>query len=298
MVVTRRDFLKYCTTSAGALALTSLEVKSLAAALASGGPTVLWLQGAGCTGCSVSFLNHVSPTAPVSAGDVLINVINLAYHPTLMAGAGRTAVDAARQAVKAGNYLLVVEGGVPTAFGGSTCWAWTDRGQEVTFEQAVKTLAQTAAGVVCVGQCSAYGGIPAAPPNPTGIKSVKDITGLTTINIAGCPPHPDWVVWVVAKLVAGSPIPLDTYGRPTGLFSYRIHDQCPRKQAQEANNFGQHNMCMEELGCRGKQTETKGNCPTLLFNNGSNWCIGADSPCIGCTNPAFPGVKPLFQEDD
>jgi len=126
---------------------------------------------------------------------------------------------------------------------------------------------------------------------------VKAVTGKTTINIAGCPPHPDWIVWAVAKLVAGQAINLDTHGRPVDLFPTRIHDQCPRKNKGEAHEFGLDGYCLEELGCRGKKDQTRGACPVHLFNNGTNWCIGANVPCIGCTNPTFPGNDPFFEDD-
>lgn len=299
MAITRRDFLRYCTGSAAALGLTTFQLSSLARALTSpGGPTVLWLQGSGCTGCSVSFLDHISGTAPKDAGEVLIDVVNLAYHPNLMASAGQTAVNVAKDAFDAGGYVLVVEGGIPTAFNGNACWAWTDKGRDVTFEEAVLQYSSRAAAIVCMGQCSAYGGMFAAPPNPTNVKSVKDVTGKTTINIAGCPPHPNWLVSVIAKLVAGIPINLDAYGRPSDLFQNRIHDTCPLKSAPEAKQYGEKNKCLEDLGCRGKQDQSKGTCPTQMFNGGVNFCTIAGAPCFGCTNPAFPGTKPFFDEHD
>ncbi len=262
-----------------------------------GGPTVLWVQGASCSGCSVSFLNYVSddPNLPPDAADILINVINLAYHPTLMTGAGETAVDALTAAFQAGGYVLVVEGGVPTAFGGNTCWTWSEGGQHVTFLQAVQMLAGRAAAIICAGTCSAFGGIPAAPPNPTGIQTVSQATGLPTINVPGCPPHPDWLVYVIAEYLAGNTIPLDVHGRPTALFYRTVHQDCPRRHSQEADHWGQFNRCKEDLGCRGE--DTVGPCVFQYFNEGANWCIGAGSNCIGCTEPDFPTSDPLFVHD-
>lgn len=299
MVITRRDFLKYCTGSAAALGLTTSHLAKLASALTSPtGPTVLWLQGAGCTGCSISFLDHISGTAPHNAGEVLIDVINLAYHPNIMASAGQTAVNVAETTFDQGGYVLVVEGGIPTAFGGNACWAWTDGEKDVTFEEAVNRYASRAAAIVCMGQCSSYGGIFGAPPNPTGVKSVKELTGKSTINVAGCPPHPDWLISVVAKLVAGIPINVDAYGRPSDLYSQRIHETCQLRHADEAHQLGEKGKCLEELGCRGKQSQSKGTCPTNMFNNGVNFCTIAGAPCFGCTNPDFPGTDPFFKEDD
>jgi len=295
MGITRRDFLKYCTSSAAALGLSSFELQTLASTLNSpSGPTVLWLQGSGCTGCSISFLDYISDTSPKDAGEVLIDVINLRYHPNLMAAAGPTAVNSALQAYNAGGYVLVVEGGIPTAFGGNACWAWDYRGRHVTFEEAVLQFAGPAAAIICVGECSSFGGMWAAPPNPTGVRSVSQITGRTTINAAGCPPHPDWVVWIIAKLVAGQTIPLDSYGRPQELFASRVHDSCPLRHTQEATHFGQENRCLEHLGCRGEATSAP--CPSQYFNGGVNWCIGSGAPCLGCTSSTFPGTKAFFEE--
>src|SRR5512139_3172286 len=124
MKITRRDFLKFCGVSAAALGLSSTDLGRLEKALADpGAPTVLWLQGSACTGCSESFLNRISPTDPKTAADVLLSSINLAYHPTLMALAGQSAVEEVRLAYEAGNYVLAVEGGAPTRFGGNTCIA-------------------------------------------------------------------------------------------------------------------------------------------------------------------------------
>jgi hydrogenase small subunit len=297
MQISRRDFLKYCGVSAGALGLSVTELGRLEEALANpNAPTVIWLQGSACTGCSVSFLNRISNSSPQTAADVLINSINLVYHPNLMALAGQSAVALVEQAYRAGNYILAVEGGIPTAFGGRACWAWTYNGVDVTLETAVRDLASRAARILCIGTCAAWGGIPAAPPNPTGVKGVQALTGKATINIAGCPTHPDWIVWAVVQLLLGQNIPVDSYGRPRAIFNRTVHDLCPRKEREEAKTFGVEGLCLEELGCRGP--ETRGNCPIQLWNGGVNWCIGANAPCLGCTEPNFPGTRPFYSHDD
>jgi len=340
MNVSRRDFLKFCGLSAAAVGLSTSELGLLEKALASpSGPSVIWLQGSGCTGCSVSFLNLFtggasvpsgpgsstkfkaflplvtrdwqhsepapnpgpdptpapSPSPGPSAGtaaDVLINNINLVYHPNLMSLAGQDAVAQAEAAYNKGGYLLAVEGGIPTAFGGRACYAWTYNEQEVTFEQAVRTLADKAAGILCIGTCAAWGGIPAAPPNPTGVMGVKALTGKDTINIPGCPTHPDWIVWAVVQLLLGKPIALDSFGRPTQFFGTTVHDQCPRNGLTKATTIGVDNNCLMDLGCRGPATMA--NCPLQKWNNQVNWCVDANAPCIGCTEPGFPGTNPFY----
>jgi hydrogenase small subunit len=292
MKVTRRQFLKICGASAAALGISATDLALLEKALANeNGPTIIWLQGAGCTGCSESFLNWVSSSGTPSqtAADVLIDSINLVYHPNLMALAGQSAVQVAEDAYGAGGYVLAVEGGVPTKFAGNTCWAWSYNGKDVTFQQAVLDLASRAAGILCVGTCASWGGLAAAPPNPTAVKGVRAATGKGTINIAGCPPHPEWIVWVVAQLILGKTIALDSYARPKAIFSKTVHDQCPRRESEEANVFGQDLRCVKELGCRGP--DTRANCPAQLWNNKANWCCDANALCIGCTDPRFPFDK-------
>jgi hydrogenase small subunit len=285
MALTRRDFLKYCGVSAAALGLSSTDLLQMEELLANpSGPSVIWLQGSSCTGCSMSFLNRISTSAPTTAANVLLNSINLVYHPNLMAKAGQSAVDLAKAAYAKGGYILAVEGGVPTAFGGRTCWAWTYNGVDVTFQQVVTDLAAKAAGILAIGTCASFGGIPAAPPNPTAIKSVKAVTGKTTINIAGCPPHPDWIVYVVAQLLLGKTIPVDASGRPTALYNQTVHSHCPRN--------GSPNRCLAPKGCRGPGTYA--NCPTLMWNNATNWCVNANAPCYACTDPTFPGTSSLY----
>jgi len=296
MNISRRDFLRFCTASSATLALSSLDLLRLEQALANpNGPSVLWLQGSGCTGCSVSLLNRISGSAPTTVGDLLINTINLAYHPNLMATAGDSAVAVARQVHAAGNYILAVEGGIPTAFGGAPCWAWTENGVDVTFASAVTTLAGRAKAVLSIGTCAAWGGMSAAPPNPTGVKGVKAVIGKSTVNIAGCPPHPDWIVWGVAKAIAGTVGTLDSYGRPRALFGRTVHDQCPREEQDETSTYGQDRRCLKKLGCYGPVTRAM--CATAQWNNRANWCVDANAQCIGCTEPSFPGAPLRFHAE-
>lgn len=249
-------------------------------------PTILWLQGSACTGCTVSFLNYISTTEPVDIADLLINDVNLAYHNTAMAAAADTGIDALDAAYVKGGYILAVEGGVPSAFGGNTCIAWSRDGKDVTFLEAVRTLAGRASKILSIGTCASYGGVAAAPPNPTAVQGVGIATGKPTINIPGCPPHPDWIVWTIARLLLGNLGELDDKRRPKALFSKPIHELCPRKEAKDASQYGQDGLCLEKLMCAGPKTH--GNCPRIGWNNHANWCIDANAPCIGCTEPGFP----------
>jgi hydrogenase small subunit len=292
MRISRRDFLKYCTTSAAVLGLHTALGPLAKALAAGGGPPIIWLSAASCTGCTVSLANRISGDAPVDLADLLINTINLAYHPNLMGAAGDLAVETLRT-VEAGSFILAVEGGIPTQYNGKTCFLWSENGNDVTALAAVKELASKASKVLSIGTCASFGGIPGSKPNPTTIQSVKTVTGKSTINIPGCPPHPDWVVWTIAQLLAGKNPELDSSGRPKQLFATRVHDTCPRRDTQWATSLGQDGQCMVNLGCKGQQTSA--DCPTRKWNNGVNWCVGANSLCQGCTENGFPDkFSPLF----
>ena len=344
MKISRREFLKYCTASAAALGLSFGDLRKLEAALTGSlpVPTLIWLHGAGCQGDSVSFLNLFSddfalPGATLTTADVLLTYVNLAYHTVVMASAGQTAVTMANQAARKGGYVLVLEGGVPTAFNGRGCLIATDGGQELTYQQAVTNLAPDALAVVNVGTCACFGGIPKSGPveyNPMGVVSCKDFVlgpaylGLSSklvVNIPGCPSHPEWVAWLVVRMIlylAGSgELPaLDAFNRPQELFGNKtvdhdwmnIHEHCPRNPNlpgnMQATDYGQDYKCLENLGCRGPNTYS--NCPArkwlwgekgllsgdlanpagqITTNAPINWCVDCNGMCIGCVEEDFPG---------
>ena len=296
MQIGRRQFLKYCVGSAAALGLPLTVVGKLEHALAADGdglPTVIWLNGANCTGCTVSLANRLSPEGPTDIADLLVNYINLAFHPNLMGAAGDLAVQTLNEAT-AKPYVLAIDGGVPTAFDGHTCLLWTENGHEVTAKEAVTRLAPDAAAILSIGTCASFGGIPAGNPNPTKIVSVGNLIGKQTINIPGCPTHPDWIVWTIANLLAGVVPELDDRGRPREIFGEEIHKRCPRKGTGEAKIFGKEGVCLKSLGCKGPRT--RADCHMRQWNNATNWCIGANAVCLGCTESGFPdSFSPFYK---
>lgn len=284
MEITRRDFLRLASASAATLGLSSLQLDRVERVFAgASSPPVLWLHGATCTGCSVSLLNAANPTID----QVLLNTISLKYHPTLSAAAGDLAVQAVRSTQAAGNYVLVIEGAIPTANGGKACYVWDENGHSVTMSEAVSSLAANAAHIVAVGTCASFGGIPKAYC-ATGMKGVKEfLPNKTVINVPGCPVHPDWIIGTLVKVLSGTLPALDSNNRPTTYYTSKtIHDRCPRKETDEASQFGQDGRCLEELGCKGPRSHA--DCDTRKWNNGQNWCIGVNGLCIGCVEPTFP----------
>ena len=314
MNVTRRDFLKASAAITGALALKVSGLAQLQKAMAAGaeaaGVPVIWLQGQSCTGCSVSLLNTIHY---MTIDDLLLNKLDLQYHPTVMAAAGDLAVGAAEGA--APGYVLIIEGSIPVGDQGHYCHVWEDENNNpVTMETAFDDFWRNAGYILAVGTCACYGGIPAGNPNPTialGANEALSYLGVpkkkrpTVINIPGCPAHPDWIVGTVAALLAvlastGEMPELDRDGRPIEFFGEHVHYHCPnRGQGLKAKKLGEPG-CLVGLGCNGQQTHA--DCPMRKWNAGEpgegkgvNWCIGARNPCQGCTEPTFPdGMSPFY----
>jgi len=270
---------------------------------------VIWLQTATCTGCSVSLLNSASPTIKNLLIDQVVPGVhvNLRFHATIMAGAGEPVIkvmeDTAKE--KKANYILVVEGAIPTAPDAVYGAIGERGGKPVRMDERVAELAKDAMAVLAVGTCASFGGIAAAAPNLPGCQPVKKILeakGIAKpqVNIPGCPPHPDWFVGTVASIILNG-LPkaedLDDNLRPLAFYGTLIHENCPRRayfdEGKFAKKFGDEG-CLYELGCKGPITYS--DCPLRRWNNGTNWVIGAGAPCNGCTQPEFPDLVAPFYE--
>jgi len=269
---------------------------------------VIWLQCATCTGCLISILNSVSPTIKNVLIDEVIpgKHVSLRFNATVMAGAGDLAMKAAEDtaAREKGGYVLIVDGGIPTAKNGVYGSIGERNHREVSMVDRVVEFGKDALTIVAVGTCATFGGIPAAAPNPTGCQGVKELLeskGVKTpvINISGCPPHPDWFVGTVAILLLQGPPTadqVDDFGRPLAFYGKLIHENCQRRayfdEGKFAKKYGDPG-CLLELGCKGPITYA--DCPTRLWNTGVNWCVGSGGGCHGCTQPEFPDlVSPLY----
>jgi len=268
----------------------------------------VWLQGGACSGCAVSLLNAASPTIRQLLIDPVVpgRHVSLLFQPTIMAASGAKALSVLAGDQVAEGFLLVVEGSIPTAHDAYCTIGEGPDEHELTILEKTTDLASRALAVVAIGTCASYGGIPAGAPNPTGSKGVADVladAGIDTpvINIPGCPPHPDWFSHTVAGiLLNGLPTPdqLDDAGRPLEFYGRTIHEQCPRRPDFDAGKFAKHNGdegCLYLLGCKGPVTYA--DCPTRMWNNGVNWCVGANGPCIGCVEPGFPDkLSPMYEK--
>ncbi|MGB2809281.1 MAG: hydrogenase small subunit [Sedimentisphaerales bacterium] len=270
---------------------------------------VIWLQGAGCTGCSVSVLNAVSPRIQNLLLDELVpgHQLNLMFHATIMAGQGEPVIEVLKDTEKnrKGGYILVVEGAIPTAEGGAYGSIGEQAGKHLTVQQSVEDLGKNAMLTIALGTCAAFGGIPAAKPNPTackGVKTVFDEKGIETpvVNIPGCPTHPDWFIGTVSVILfsGAEALDLDQLGRPKLFFGQLIHENCPRRADFDKGKFAQklgEPGCLYKVGCKGHYTYA--DCPVRQWNNGVSWCVKAGSPCLGCVEPDFPdGTSPMYEK--
>jgi [NiFe] hydrogenase small subunit len=297
--VTRRDFMKFCTLVSATIGLAPSFAPKIAEALASAQrPPVVWLSFAECTGCTEALLRTSYPWIDT----LLLETISLDYHEAIMAPSGEAAEKSLHETISKhpGKFICIVDGSIPTADNGVYGMI-----AGKTFLEIAKEVCPKALAVICVGTCSAYGGVPSMAPNPTGAKSVQEVTGITTLNIPGCPPNPvNIVATVVNYLLFGKLPEVDTLGRPLFAYGKTVHDQCPRRSHFEMGEFAtsfqsegaMKGYCLYELGCKGP--ETYNNCPTAKFNEGTSWPVEAGHPCIGCSEPNFwdklsPFYKPL-----
>ncbi len=307
--ISRRDFIKVCGTLAGLMGLGQvppIEASGLPGHLARMDPEVIltrqvaralesrprlpviWLELQSCTGCSEALTRSHSPTMV----DLVLNKISIEYHETLSAAAGFQAEENKAEIMRQyeGKYLLVVEGSIPTGPEAKYC-AIGGR----TAEDILKEAAAGAAAIIAAGNCAAFGGVPAATPNPTGAKSVADIiTAKPVVNIPGCPAIPEATTGtLVHYLVFGNFPELDSLNRPKTFYAQTIHDRCLRRPFYDAGKFAnsfddegaRRGWCLYKLGCKGPITYNA--CAGIKWEAGLSFPIQSGHPCLGCSEPNF-----------
>lgn len=296
--VSRRDFLKYCSAVGAMLALPTTMIPKIAEAIEQDNrPPVIWLEFQDCAGDSEGLLRASRP----GVGELVLDHISLDYHETIMAAAGHQAEASKNATVEKfkGQYICIVEGSIPTGEQGAYC---TIGGHSA--EDILKTVGGNAAVIIAVGTCAAFGGLPAAYPNPTGAKAVQDILpGKTVINLPGCPMNVDNLTGtIVHYLTFGTAPAMDRFNRPKFAYGKRIHDNCERRShfdaGQYVENWGdyghQQGWCLYKMGCKGP--ETFHNCPSVRWNEGLSWPVMAGHGCAGCSEPGFwDTMMPMYR---
>jgi len=288
--ISRREFMEFCGAMASVLALPQAAAAQIAEALETRPkPSLVWLEFQDCAGNTESFLRATKP----SAAEVILDLLSVDYHETIMAAAGHQA-EAALQGIvdsKPGEYIAVVEGSIPVGASGGYCMVGGRAALDIAREVCEKALA-----TVAVGTCAAFGGIPAAAPNPTGALSVSQAVPNvgTLINLSACPANAENITaLLVYFLTYGSWPATDHLHRPLFAYGTAIHDACERRAHYDTGQFVREwgdeahraGHCLYEMGCKGPLTFQ--NCPDVRWNDGTNWPIGCGHPCVGCAEPNF-----------
>jgi hydrogenase small subunit len=282
--LSRRDFMGFCAGVAAMLGLPASAAGQIAKAIETKPkPTMVWLEFQDCAGNSESFLRASKPTA----AEVILDLLSVDYHETIMAAAGHRAEEAlgTSMAKNKGAYVVVIEGSIPTAADGAYC---TIGGRSAL--QIAREACKDALAVIAVGTCAAFGGLPAAAPNPTGALSVEEaVPGIKTlINLPACPVNAENLTAVLAHFLTYGKWPaLDRAHRPLFAYGKSIHDACERRAhfdaAQYVERWGDEGhrlgFCLYKVGCKGPVTFQ--NCPNIRWNEGTSWPIGCGHPCIG-----------------
>jgi hydrogenase small subunit len=304
--LSRRGFLQFCGTVAGALCLTQLppiEVSGPPAKIIRKDTTkaqvvkaletkprlpVIWLELQDCAGCSEALTRSQAPTL----ADLVLSKITVEYHETLSAAAGFQAEEAKQSAMKkyAGQYILVVEGSVSPKDGEIYCTIG-GRGSLDLLQEA----AAGAAAIIATGNCSSFGGLPRANPNPTGAVSVTEvIKDKPVVNIPGCPAIPEVFTGTLAHFLVFGTLPeLDNLHRPKTFYGVTVHDRCLRRPFYEAGKFAasfddegaKEGYCLYKLGCKGPTTYNS--CASMKWGGGLSFPVQSGHPCLGCSEPNF-----------
>jgi hydrogenase small subunit len=257
---------------------------------------VVWFHFQECTCCSESFIRSSHPIV----SDIVLDKISLDYTETLQAAAGHQAEEALHNTMKKykGEYLMLVEGSVPTEANGVYCCIGGRSALDI-----VKEAAEGAKAIVAWGSCASNGCIQAAKPNPTGATPIhKIISGKPIINVPGCPPIGEVMAGTIVHLLAFDRIPqLDGLGRPKAFYSRRVHDTCYRRPNYDAGLFvesfddenAKRGYCLYKVGCRGPVTYNA--CGVMRWNNGVSYPIQSGHGCIGCSEANFWDNGPFYQ---
>ena len=294
---TRRDFVRFCSWMTAFIGVEASGLGRVVHALETKSRIpVVWFHFQECTCCSESFIRSSHPIV----ADILLDKISLDYTQTLQAAAGHQAEAALQETMKKykGEYLMLVEGSIPTEENGVYCCIAGRTALDI-----VKEAAEGAKALVAWGSCASNGCIQAANPNPTGATPLhKIVSGKPIINVPGCPPIGEVMAGTIVHLLAFDRIPQrDGLGRPKAFYSRRVHDTCYRRPNYDAGLFvetfddenAKRGYCLYKVGCRGPVTYNA--CGVMRWNNGVSYPIQSGHGCIGCSEANFWDNGPFYQ---
>jgi hydrogenase small subunit len=293
----RRDFLQFCSWIAAAAGIHASGVPRVVEALEQKSRLpVVWFHFQECTCCSESFIRSNHPIV----SDIILDKISLDYSETLQAAAGHQAHAALKNTMEKfrGEYLMLVEGSIPTANDGVYCCIGGRTALDIVQEAAAGAKA-----IVAWGSCASNGCIQASKPNPTSATPIDEIiSGKPIIKVPGCPPIAEVMAGTIVHLLAFDRVPqLDGIGRPKAFYSRRVHDTCYRRPNYDAGLFvetfddenARRGYCLYKMGCRGPVTYNS--CGVIRWNAGVSYPIQSGHGCIGCSEAHFWDNGPFYQ---
>jgi hydrogenase small subunit len=285
---------------------------------------------------------------PAGPGTFPFGYICHSFNMTVMASCSDLAVDHLASVVNGvGPFALLVEGTTPLAKQGRNCFVFDDphghvtvndayayhpTGPETTMAKALQWMGSKAAFIINIGTCSAYGGIPGAHSIYTDTTAVDTATAMglmkqyldpslnipPIINVPGCPPNPDWMIYPVAHWLIHSgtfptvnTLPGTPIGSPTAQYTQIQCELCSKNNIPALPGMdGWQDGCLRSAGCLGPWTYA--NCSDRQWNRfddaaKNNWCVGnrvhdrpgnpsiegagdCRMPCHGCVQPSFPDM--------
>lgn len=238
---------------------------------------LLWLSALSCYGNVHSFLNY-------EYIEQFLKDFEFIYHPSIESK--YTLKDIVTQDIECD--VLLIEGTLEDDL----------LKADVKISDIIFNYGKKAKKIITVGTCASFGGIflnndqkryglhYRNKEEHDRYDSLKN----KTINISGCPIHPNILVNTLYSIKKEYQVKLDHYARPKEFYAFTTHNGCLRNEYFEYkidnHQFGNIEGCMfYEHGCQG--TFTNSSCNKILWNE-VNSKTRSGSPCFGCTEADFP----------
>lgn len=207
--------------------------------------TLLWIESGSCSGESMAILGaEGSGQQGYNLMEFLENEhVQLLWHPSISLESPKE-VRATIDQILAGEQeltLLCVEGSIINGPNGTGMFDTFDGKPK---KDMIAALCNQADYVFAMGTCSSFGGIPAAPPNPTESSGLqfnltkpggllgtewRSKVGLPVLNLSGCPVDAATMIKTMSWALKGMPLELDNFNRPFSVrpcLSDSLHKQC------------------------------------------------------------------------
>ncbi|MFH2131285.1 MAG: hydrogenase small subunit [bacterium] len=259
-------------------------------------PSVVWLHGSSCTGCTCSLLN----IEEVPLVQLITQFMDLTFHPDISSATGEQVVSILTALLESDRkFILLFEGGLPVDLPHACLMA--DR----PMSEWVSRLGNKAEAAIAIGTCAALGGIPKMAGTLTGSHTLSEFfkkEGISTpvINLPTCPIKPEHLVYTLLYYSKfKKPPEMDAMNRPKTFFGKTVHERCIYYADFQEDNFAKRigeDGCLFKLGCQGPITYN--DCLINGFNSNTNICIRAGHPCIGCASVQFPRKIMMHRFDD